>query len=120
MFGLTESEVLAAVQSLLTRSRDGRATWVRWQESDEFTTETNKFRFFLKARDEDDNPPFILEIWRKTAQADNEISAVKVNESQAGGSSALGLTLSDLYNAAKGSAYGISDLSKDLLDDLND
>ncbi|WP_157376964.1 hypothetical protein [Agromyces sp. Root1464] len=108
-----------AITTLLRRTQSSQASWKRWQGSEEYLTSTAKFTFYIKSRDDDDNPPYVFEIWRKISEdSESNPESVKVAEVMTKQSGELNGELSTLYTAAKMNAFGISDLRNDLLGDL--
>lgn len=116
MEDLKSQEAAAIVSNLLEATRGGRRKWDVWGAT-EFQAKSGRFAYYIGARDGDDRPPFDFEIWlRKNPPERAESAKVAVVSTQPG--SELNPLLTELYQAAKLSAFGIESLAKDVLADL--
>jgi hypothetical protein len=115
---LPAAEARPIVERLLERTKTGVLKWDVFQGV-EYTADTENFIYYIKSRDEDDSPPFVLELWKRVPRTTSGNTSVKVAEivtSSEG--SPVNSPLEELYRNVKLVYLGITDLKSDVLRDL--
>lgn len=116
MIGLSQEEIQHALDRLLARTSDGRATWTP-SGPQNFLTTTPKFGFSILSRDVDDRAPYVFEIYRLGSKA-AESETIKVAMEMTSQQNPLNDKLATLYRAAKLASLGMVDLGSELFKDL--
>jgi hypothetical protein len=107
------------VTRLVVRTESGKLKWSKFEGTDEYEATSDNFSYYIKSRDDDTAPPYILELWKKTPQSPGP-SQVQVGEIVTSGSSPVNQPLARLYDRVRLSILGITDLRDDVLRDLSD
>ncbi|MQA35664.1 hypothetical protein [Modestobacter roseus] len=115
---LSGEDATEVLRRLHERTEQGQLQWDIWREAVEYQASTENFHYYLKSRDEDDSPPYRLELWKRRTKPTGESDNVKVAEISTTDGAAYNSQLSRLYAAVKLSSIGIRDLKNDVLKDL--
>ena len=118
MNNLTARQIEDTINKLVSRTASGKAKWVISEVSEELSTDTEKFQFFIFSRDTDNDAPFVFEIYLKPTKEDSD--PVQIAHSASRPDNPLNDLLAKLYSVAKLSLEGIKDLAHELAEDLED
>jgi hypothetical protein len=114
---LTDDEVKTILNRLLERTKAGEVEWGLLPGSrEEFAYRTDRFGYFVRTRDGDAQPPYVVEIYAYTD--DPDVPGVKIYEAESSAVLSLLLPFEDLYNSAKRSTYDLQDVVSRMLDEL--
>ena len=113
---LNPMDAIEIVNRLLARTKERKIVWEPYETNVEFYARTEHWDFYIKARDEDDAPPYIIEFWRRSpggGRGNVKVANVSTIQMGPGGSS-----LEELYTLAKAQGLGIDSMKDDILKDL--
>ncbi|NHT17770.1 hypothetical protein [Cellulomonas sp. IC4_254] len=116
MSSIDVDDALAIVIRLRQRTTSRNLEWEPWSGGDEYTASSGKYTYYLASRDEDDEPPYRLELWASKDSSSER--RMKVTEIATGYSDVLNDALGQLYTSVKLAILGIDDIKNDVLRDL--
>lgn len=119
MNSLTNQQTLDFIEKLIAKTSSGSIKWQLEPNSGVMSSTTNKFRYEIFSRDNDDYAPFFFNIYlRKPIETDEQILVGEAMSFEGGGF--LNPILQALFHSAKLSLGGIKDLAAELSQDLED
>lgn len=119
--GPNDQETLDIARGLLRATESQKLKWALWEHgSEEYTAATGRFRYYLKARDEDDSPPFRLQIYAipPDGSAAEESNRKLLEVTTSAESPQVGSVVLHLFEAVQLSTLGIGSLKDAILGDL--
>jgi hypothetical protein len=109
---------LALIQRLESLTSDGTLVWTAQTEYF-FTASTDRFGFVLRSRDDDDAPPYILDVQHIERNVHVDLIETEINVlTEAAGD--LNRALDSLYRAVKQKTFRLSDVVDELFEDLGE
>jgi hypothetical protein len=114
------NEVLSIVDAVLRQTRAGALNWAIADagKDDEYTANSERFRYYVSSRDGDSQPPFTFEVWKINAESKNK---KLIEATSTGPDMDLGPSLSDLIEVARGQASGLGgSVREEILKDLGE
>lgn len=115
MSELSREDLVQVAERLLAKTEAGQQDWgVLRNDSEQFSTSSPGFNFYIRTRDGDGVAPYVLEVWKRGGPT----SSVQVAELETEPGFSANEVISDLWREARSSALGLRTLREDLFKDL--
>lgn len=115
MSDISSADLIRVAEGVLSRTRAGEQSWQVFDSAvDEYMTQTQGFLFYVHTRDRDGQPPYVFEVWKKSAgNPSTELGELGTEPNRPANP-----ILEQLWSAARESALGLSKVRDELFKDL--